>query len=221
MPTLAGISPTARPLRRDAAYNRERLLVAASLVFTEHGLDAGVEEIARRAGVGVGTLYRRFATKQALIDELVATIRLELVELARDAAAVADGTGLEQLLRGVGEVQTRHGAFLGRVWQHSDAELGAMEEFRDLLPQILRQAQQHHRARSDIAASDISLVMWSTAGVIETTRHVAPRAWRRHLDLLLSGLRPAGGKLPAEPLREKPLTTAEIRRVGARADPSR
>ncbi|MDQ1718021.1 MAG: hypothetical protein QOE89_1974, partial [Pseudonocardiales bacterium] len=61
----------ARPLRRDAAENRERLLDAAIQVFAEHGLDAGVDEVARVAGVGTGTLYRRFPTKQALIDELV------------------------------------------------------------------------------------------------------------------------------------------------------
>jgi AcrR family transcriptional regulator len=206
----------AKPLRRDAATNRERILEAASQVFVAHGLDAGVDEIARKAGVGVGTLYRRFATKQALIDELVGTIRLELLALAREAATHDDGTGLEQLLRGVGTVQARHSGFLGRIWHHSDAELGALTEFRRLLRSLLRQAQEQHLVRPDVTATDMSLVMWSTAGIIETTQDAAPDAWRRHLELLLAGLRPSGTDT-AHRLAERPLTEAQVRRVGTAA----
>jgi AcrR family transcriptional regulator len=208
-------APQLKPLRRDAAHNRERLLDAASHVFTEHGLDAGVEEVARLAGVGVGTLYRRFATKQALIDELVGAIRRELLELAREAATLDDGTGLEQLLRGVSAVQARNSGFLARVWHHSDAELEAMDEFRDALRQLLRRAQVNQRVRPDITASDISLMMWSTRGIIESTRDIAPQAWRRHLELLLAGLRPVGVNSFAGPLLEKPLTAAQVHRISA------
>lgn len=186
-------------------------------MFVARGLDAGVDEIARQAGVGVGTLYRRFSTKQALIDELVGTIRLELLDLARDAATHDDGTGLEQLLREVGTIQARHSGFLGRVWSHSDAELDAMNEFRRLLRTVLRRAQEQHLVRPDVTATDMSLVMWSTAGIIEATQDAAPDAWRRHLELLLAGMRPVGTNGTAHTLTEKPLTEAQVRRVGTTA----
>ena len=90
-----------RPLRRDAAENRRRLLDAATEVFSAHGLDGSVEEVARVAGVGMGTLYRRFPTKQDLIDTLVGDMRRELAALAqaadrcrgRDRAGAVAGLG--------------------------------------------------------------------------------------------------------------------------------
>ena len=95
----------ARPLRRDAAQNRTKILDAALVVFAHQGLEAGVEEIARVAGVGMGTLYRRFPTKQALIDELIGGARRDLVALARSCAQEVGGTGLEQFLMLAGQLQ--------------------------------------------------------------------------------------------------------------------
>src|ERR1700712_3398065 len=87
-----------RPLRRDAAENRARILLAAGRVFDARGLDAGVEEIAREAGVGMGTLYRRFPTKDALIEALVRDLLEAIIAIADDAAAQPDGEGLEHFL---------------------------------------------------------------------------------------------------------------------------
>jgi AcrR family transcriptional regulator len=81
----------AKVLRRDAAENRQRVLDAAAAVFSERGLDVGVDEIARAAGVGTGTLYRRFPTKDALISELVRQLLADLVALA-DSALSATGS---------------------------------------------------------------------------------------------------------------------------------
>src|SRR5580765_4069967 len=80
--------PAARPLRRDARENLDRILVAARAAFAELGLDAGVEEIAGRAGVGMGTLYRRFPNKDALIDAVFEG-HLERVAAAAERAAEA------------------------------------------------------------------------------------------------------------------------------------
>jgi len=71
-----------RPLRKDAEQHRQQLLTAAVLVFNEQGLDASVTEIARVAGVGVGTLYRRFPTKEALVDALVREILDTTIQMA-------------------------------------------------------------------------------------------------------------------------------------------
>jgi AcrR family transcriptional regulator len=201
-----------RPLRRDAAENRQRLLDAATEVFAEHGLEAGVEEIARVAGVGMGTLYRRFPTKQDLIDTLVGDMRRELAALARAAATATNGRGLEQLLVSAGELQAGGRGCLSRLWDHSDAELGAMTAFRSTLRQLLIQAQAAGRVRTDVVSTDVWVLMWSLRGVIETTRAVAPNAWRRHLELMVAGLRPARGRFASE-LGERPLSEADARRV--------
>jgi AcrR family transcriptional regulator len=201
-----------RSRRSDAAANRERLLGAARTVFAEHGLDGSVEEVARVAGVGMGTLYRRFPTKQALIDELVGGVRLELLETARRAERLDDGRGLEQLLQSVGELQATQLGCLSRLWDHSDAELDAMRDFRRIVRCLLATAQDHHRVRPDVTSTDITVVFWSLRGVIETTRTVAPEAWRRHLELLTAGLRPAADGRD-EPLRHRPLSETQARRI--------
>ena len=205
----------AKPLRRDAAENRVRLLDAAAEVFAQHGLDAGVEEVARAAGVGMGTLYRRFPTKQALVDALVGDARRELVALASTAAAQPDGTGLELLLVQVGELQNDRGGCLLRVWDHCDAEMTALREFRRLVRELLASAQVHGRIRDDVSGNDITMVLWSLRGVIETTGTIAPQVWRRHLELVVTGLRPPTGRFGAA-LVEKPLTDAQARRVSGR-----
>src|SRR6195952_5846807 len=143
--------PPAKPLRRDAAENREKVLHAASRVFAEHGLDGSVEEVARVAGVGMGTLYRRFPTKQALIDELIGDLRQQLLELARAAGGGhSGGTGLEELLIAVGRLQADQPGCLQRLWNSSGAQLQAMAEFRQLVAELLREAQRHGRIRAEV-----------------------------------------------------------------------
>jgi AcrR family transcriptional regulator len=205
------LSSTEKPLRRDAAENRQRLLEAAGRVFAERGPDAGVDEVAREAGVGMGTLYRRFANKQALIDELVGELRRELLAIARTAATATDGTGLEKLLYEAAELQAAQSGCLRRLWQYSVAEPEAMAEIRTRIAELLRAAQRQGLVRDEITAADVAVMMWSVRGVIETTSAVAPRAWRRHLELLLAGMRPVGST--AAILTEKPLTQAEIRKI--------
>jgi AcrR family transcriptional regulator len=205
------LSTKEKPLRRDAAENRQRLLDAAGRVFAARGPDAGVDEVAREAGVGIGTLYRRFATKQALIDELVGELRRELLAIARRAATATDGTGLEKLLFEAAELQAAQSGCLRRLWQYSAAEPEAIEEVRTRIAQLLKAAQRQGLVRDEITPADIAVIMWSVRGVIETTSTVAPRAWRRHLELLLAGIRPAG--LTAATLTEKPLTPAQIREI--------
>ena len=87
---LAECAGPARPLRRDAERNRQRILQAASEVFTERGLDVSLDEVARYAGVGVGTVYRRFRTKEDLVEALFVDRIEEVAALAEEAARAAD-----------------------------------------------------------------------------------------------------------------------------------
>ncbi len=206
-----------KPLRRDAAENRERLLAAASRVFAARGLDAGVEEIAREAGVGMGTLYRRFPSKQALIDELVGGLRLYLLEIARTALDEPDGTGLEQALLGTGELLAEQSGCLQNLWAHSEVGLEAIEEYHGHLSELLESAQASGRIRREVTRADLSVILWSVSGVITQIGAIAPKAWRRHLEVVIAGLRPVDSEYRAAALAEPPLSDAQVRRVTMRA----
>ena len=179
----------ARKLRRDAEQNRRRVLDAADAVFAERGLDAGVEDVARAAGVGVGTLYRRFPTKEALVGELVREVLTAVVGAAEAAREAPDGGGLEQFIRVAAAAQASHRGCLGRLW----AEPGAAElraRCRVVVEQLVRDAREAGRIRQDATAADVDLLFWSLRGVLEATRVVRPDAWTRHVELMLAGLRP-------------------------------
>ena len=105
-------------LRRDAARNRDKILAAARAAFDEGGVDVGVEAIAHRAGVGVGTLYRRFPTKEALIEAVVNEV-LEDVLSAAETALVHEpaADGFTEYLRAVGRLQFEHSGCLTRLWE--------------------------------------------------------------------------------------------------------
>ena len=208
-----GVQATAdggKVLRRDAAENRRRLLDAAARVFSERGLDAGVEEIARAAGVGMGTLYRRFPTKDALISELVRELLTDLVVMARATREVTDGSGLEQLLFGTGVIQASHRGCVSRMWndEHTTA---LREEFREILVELLARAQETGKVRVDVTVTDLDLVFWAVRGVVETTRGVSDTAWRRHLAMVIAGLRPGSEELSEEPVGEGDVALAKER----------
>ena len=186
-----------RPLRSDALKNRQRLLDAAGQVFEEKGLEASVADVARVAGVGMGTLYRRFPSKEALIEALVSEVLEATIAMAREAAAWPDGSGLEHFLEASSAYQAEHLGCLPKLW-NTDHHL--MQTARTLIAGLLSDAQAHNRVRSDLTSTDINLVMWSIRGVLETTRANAPDAWRRHLDLLIAGMRPAESALEHRPL---------------------
>ncbi|TFV92795.1 TetR/AcrR family transcriptional regulator [Blastococcus sp. CT_GayMR20] len=199
-----------RAVRREAVENRARLLQAAREVFAQRGPDARVEEIAQAAGVGMGTFYRNFTTRQALVDELVADVRHRLLELARRARGAQDGTGLERLLRDAGRAQARDPGYMQFLWSRSTVEQAAVDEFLVLLADLLADAQEAGRIRPDLAATDVWMTLWSLRGILEMTRTAAPRAWQRHVDLMIAGLR-------ARPdgdvgLTTRPMTVTQARR---------
>jgi AcrR family transcriptional regulator len=163
--------------RRDAVRNYHRILEAARDVLGESGADASMEEIAARAGVGVGTVYRRFANKEALIDELLRLSMDEALGAARQALACPGGQGLEWLLRGLGALFAGHARYAHLLLQRSTDGAAARE---------MRAAVEELTARA-LAAGTLN------PGVTtETTGGVAPEGWQRFLDIHLAGLRSAG-----------------------------
>jgi AcrR family transcriptional regulator len=181
-------TPPQRPLRRDAERNRHRVLGAALAVVSERGEDASMDDIAARAGVGVGTLYRRFPSKSDLIDALVDDLTIQLSDLARAAYAAAPATGLRDFLFAAGAVLAERRGCLPRLWNRSTVS-PAMTTLRATLADLLAAAKAAHQVDAAVELGDLSVLLWALRGVIETTGDVAPDAWKRHLDIHLSGLR--------------------------------
>jgi AcrR family transcriptional regulator len=189
----------ARELRRDAALNRDRLLAAADRVFADQGLEAGVAEIAREAGVGMGTLYRRFPTKDALIEALVSDVLHAIIETATVALEQPGGSGLEYFLRESAGDQLRHRGCLPRLW---NTEHDLVQAARGLIARLLQDAKVHGRARLDLTTTDLTVMMWSIRGILQTAGDLAPGACQRHLDLLVAGMRPDGDSLAHPPVEQ-------------------
>ena len=197
-------------LRRDARRNRERLVASARELFAAGGVDVPVEEITQRAGVGMGTLYRHFPTKEHLVDAVLEDSFRELVELAERAAADEDAWRglagfLERVLalhaanRGLKDVMASRARGAGRA-------RAMRRRLRPLLRRLVERAQEQGTLRPDVTPEDLPLVFWTGARVIEATAAVAPDLWRRHLTLLLDGLRTQA----ATPLPAPPLTRAQL-----------
>ncbi|WP_225847139.1 TetR/AcrR family transcriptional regulator [Streptomyces sp. HPF1205] len=196
-----------RPMRRDAARNHRLVVEAAREVLAEFGTDASIELIASRAGVGVGTVYRRFPNKEALVDEIAGQMLRRLTEEARRSLALADGTGLETFLRVVGQSLSEHRGYAEKLVGHTKAE--GVEQLRDLVADLLVQAQRAGRVAPGIELGDVMTLIWGLRGIVETSGPVAPDAWRRHLDIQLAGLRSAA----APPSSRPALTRAELSRI--------
>lgn len=194
-----------RPLRRDAELNRQRILRAAAEIFTEQGLQATLDDVARRAGVGVGTVYRRFPDKETLADALF-TERLDaLVALAEDALADPDEWGsLVSFLERAGTLLAADRG-LRQLFMFATYGLDRVGEARARLQPVVTalvtRAQAAGAVRADLRPTDVPLIEFMLAAVVEYARTTRPQVWRRYLALLLDGLRPeqARPRCPSPP----------------------
>jgi AcrR family transcriptional regulator len=204
------IVPTETHLRRDAAANRERILDAARGLFFEHGLEAGMDDVARAAGVGAATLYRRFPTKDALLDAILADVLERFQAFSLEALAFEDAFGgLEFLLERTVQLQLENRAFLDVIAMrlHDEPQLAAARErVRPLIEQLVTKAQAQRTLRGDLAPSDVQVLLWELGRVVDITGACASDLWRRYLALALDGLRAEA----ARPLPHPPPTSAQL-----------
>jgi AcrR family transcriptional regulator len=178
------------PLRRDARENRGKLIAAAVDVFNDQGIDAGVESIARRAGVGVGTLYRRFPTKDALIEFLVQQMIADMTQAAVEALSVPDGRGLEQFVRAGADQLVAHRGCLVRLWNHDSKNEEDVERLRRHIDQLVSDARDAGTIRPGTTRADITAIIWALQGVIENAGDSAQQACSRLLSTVFAGLEP-------------------------------
>jgi AcrR family transcriptional regulator len=187
---------TQRPLRADARRNRQKVVAAAAAAFAETGLDAQVEDIARRAGVGVGTLYRHFPTKDALVAALAEEHfeRLaDTVEAAIEDAGSGDGweTFTTTIWR-IADTVAADVAWCEIVGGHPTAVQAASRGQHRLAAAtsaLLARAQQSGRMRDDVTFADISTIMCGFGHIAAAQRAGAALDWKRYLDIALDGLR--------------------------------
>jgi AcrR family transcriptional regulator len=190
-------------LRADALRNRRRVLDAAAAAFAEGGLEVGVAEIARRAGVGPGTIYRRFPTK----DDLIAAIIEQRIEefLARaDAAEEVDdpGEAFRRFFLDLTEQHVRDRGLLDAVGMRFGLD-PRLQELRGRLferfEQMLQRAQEAGAIRGDLRAPDVGALSCAAASVPAPLLGAYPEVWRRYAAVLLDGMAPEGAsELPQD-----------------------
>jgi AcrR family transcriptional regulator len=198
-----------RPLRKDAARNRARLIEAAREVFAARGFEASMDDIAHHAGLGVGTAYRHFANKYELANAIFDNAVDAFVSAAEQAQASPDaGVALRTVLEQTLVAQTGNRAIREILlavnqgeWEHHDQMIAT------LVP-VFERAKQEGAIRADAEFTDIGLMMIMLCAVTETATDTAPELWRRYLPTLLAGLRPGG------PPMDEPALTAEQLRAG-------
>ena len=221
----APLDAAERPLRADAERNRRRILAAAAEVFAERGLAVTLDDIAHHAGVGVGTVYRRFPDKEHLIDALFEARIEEMVAIADAGLANPDPlAGLMQFLEQGLELQAADRGL--KELMHNDG-LGSkrLAHARSLMaPRVMRlvaRAQESGQLRDDVTGPDMPLITLMIGSIMDATHQVRPDVWRRLLTLVIDGLRAQPGA--ATPMPVAPLEVDEVQRVmgGARARRSR
>jgi AcrR family transcriptional regulator len=214
VPGAAAPAGPARRLRRDAARNRQRILAAARELFAERGLEVGVDQIAARAGVGMGTLYRRFPTKAALIDAIFDARVEEYLRIADRAVEHEDAwEGLRAFLEGAIGLQARDRGLKEILDSRSQSPRGrdVGRSAGEVIAELLARAQRAGVVRDDITAGDIAMIMWGSGGVADVAARIAPDLWRRYVGLMLDALRtPAPGELAGAPL-----TATQLRKIAA------
>ncbi len=202
-----------RPLRRDAERNRQRILAAAAALYAEHGLTVSHDQIAQAADVAVGTVYRRFPDKSALIEALFTDQVDAVVADARAALTINDPW-------------LALATFMTDVLQHQAANRGLRElttaapdglalathartQIAPVVTELLTRAQRANVVRPEITEQDLALIPIMIGAIIHTTDRPNPDLWRRTLAIVLNGIRPGN----PDPLPGTPPNTTQLAHI--------
>jgi AcrR family transcriptional regulator len=204
----AGSSPFQEPraLRADAERNRRLILDAARRAFAERGLGVRLDEIAKEAGVGTGTIYRRFKDKEEIIGAIFEQSIDEVVSLADGILARdTDGTGLRRFLEQAGELMAGDRGLEQILTGSAGGSLGlpalGRARIEPRVIELVKNAQAAGRLRPDLRHDDLPMIRIILSAVIEATDPVRADLWRRYYTLVLDALEPrsADHVLPERP----------------------
>jgi AcrR family transcriptional regulator len=175
--------------RVDAARNRKRVLEAAAHEHARHGSALGMQDVARRAGVGIGTVYRHFPSRQALIEAIATPFFERGLALARSVQADApEGERFAIYVRGFAQALATTGVYGQCRW---DAPAGepVRVELRSLIGEFVESGKRRGELRPDFTAEDAFALLWTVAALVEATGGAGPAIWQRHIELVLDSLR--------------------------------
>ena len=189
-----------RPLRKDAQRNRQRILEAARSLCAARGLDATHNEIARYAGVGVGTVYRRFPTREALVDAIFEDGIGEITTLAQTALTNDDSwQGLVFFVEEMCQLTARDHGLREAMLTHTyggDRMAAARLRLDPILTKVVERARVDGYLRADIHDTDMPFVSIVAGAVTEFAGHIRPELWRRYVAIFLDGMRSRAGQSP-------------------------
>ncbi len=187
------MSSSEKTLRVDARRNHERIVQSARILFARDGQDAQIDDIAAHAGVGIGTVYRHFPTKQALLTEMVRSRFTRFAEIAAEAEKIEDPyEAFKAIVVGSAEAVEGDAGFQLAMMGSAELEWEGIEEekaaFADPASRIINRAVKAGAIRSDFSFADYPMLM---CGITSTMYYTPPGSeWRRHMDLILAGLKP-------------------------------
>jgi AcrR family transcriptional regulator len=187
----------ARPLRKDALRNRNRLIQAAREVFAMRGFEASMDDIAHYAGLGVGTAYRHFANKYELANAIFDDAVTSFVSAAGRALDEDDAwAALVGLIERTLEAQTNNRAMREILLGVNQEDPEHHRSMTAAFAQPFERAKAAGAIREDAEVTDVGALLVMLCTIADTTADHNPRLWRRYLPILLQGLRPDGAPMP-------------------------
>lgn len=201
-------------LRRDAERNRQRVLTAARELFAVKGLEATLNDVARHANVGVGTVYRRFATKEELIEAIFVDGMEQLTALAETALQQEDSwAGFAWYVESMCEITATDRGLREIAFSKAyggDRVKACQERLVPVLTKLVERAQGDGHLRPEVSSTDMPLFGLLSGTVSEFAGNVDPELWRRYVSLLLEGMRyhAEQSPIPVEALDSEALDTA-------------
>jgi len=211
----AAVSAESRGLRADATRNRVAILSAAREVFAEQGLQAPLDEIARRADVGIATLYRRFPTRERLVAAALVGKISQYASAARQALANPDPwAGFAELVGRICELQATDRGLAELLSMtlpaSAEVELLRTQAHADVI-ELVQRAKAAGRLRADFAIEDLMLVLIANSAIAHIAGPDAPDAWRRFAALVLDAFQHSGGETLPKPPSAAQMTLAMAR----------
>jgi AcrR family transcriptional regulator len=201
-----------RAERSDSIRNREKLIAVAQAVFAAEGLNAPMDRIAARAGVGPGTLYRHFPSRVQLWEVVLEEPLLAQLDLAQRALDNPDRwVGLSEYIVASCALEAERNGYLNLMttrFEGAPKLLDLRAKIQRTVKSLVSSARDDGAVRADFTMEDLIFVMLSNSRVAEVTRSTAPDAWRRNVELFLEAIRPER----AHPLRQRPMTPSQVYR---------
>jgi AcrR family transcriptional regulator len=210
--TAQDVAPS-RPQRKDAARNRELLIDAAREVFARRGIEASLDDVARHAGVGVGTAYRHFANKYELLTAIMAQSIDDFVAAIESTLEIDDPwAGIVAFFEAGLTLQTRDRGLREVLFGVHDAETMTQVQDRLMGPigTLLRRAKKAGVVRKDLETSDLGMIVTMICAIADIAGDTHPDVWRRYLDLCLDGLKPGDARFSVPALSDAEFRDAMI-----------